>query len=367
MWFLPTLSRDDGIHQRWPLAEPTAEDLLAALAATGTDRVGILLLALERDHVLAEWTAFRGAQRGIPRFANQTAAANWLAENLASELVWNSAEEFSVVLPNEKRKARSLVEFLPKWAARVREFELLRADISRQVEDRKIEAVRNFAYGAGHELNNPLANIATRAQTLLKEETDPERRRRLAAINAQAFRAHEMIADLMLFARPPKLIRQRIDAVDFVEKLAAKVSTIAAAQNTKIIHHRRALANDCHLFADPVQIEIALRAMIVNALESLGQGGTVELSVEEIPSTGSGSVPSVRIVVRDNGPGIGDEIRPHIFDPFFSGREAGRGLGFGLCKAWRIVSDHGGRIDVESPPGTGAAFAVTLPQEAPPH
>jgi signal transduction histidine kinase len=71
------------------------------------------------------------------------------------------------------------------------------------VERAKLEAMKELAYGAGHEINNPLANIATRAQTLLHEETDPEKRRKLAAINAQAFRAHEMIADIALATTVP--------------------------------------------------------------------------------------------------------------------------------------------------------------------
>jgi hypothetical protein len=69
-------------------------------------------------------------------------------------------------------------------------------------------------------------------------------------------------------------------------------------------------------------------------------------------------------MVADNGPGIGPDVRRHLFDPFYSGREAGRGLGFGLPKCWRIARSHGGRIDVESTPGRGATFVVTLPRRA---
>ena len=67
------------------------------------------------------------------------------------------------------------------------------------------------------------------------------------------------------------------------------------------------------------------------------------------------------ITVRDTGPGIPLGVREHIFDPFFSGREAGRGLGFGLSKCWRIVTEHGGSIHVESPPTGGAIFTLKLP------
>src|SRR5438309_9187168 len=84
-------------------------------------------------------------------------------------------------------------------------------DFDSALESAKLQALYNFAYGLSHEINNPLANIATRAQTLLLDEKDPERRRKLATIVQQAFRAHEMIADLMLFARPPAVRAQEVD------------------------------------------------------------------------------------------------------------------------------------------------------------
>src|SRR5262245_35834138 len=86
-----------------------------------------------------------------------------------------------------------------------------RTDFSRAVEAAKLQALYNFAYGLSHEINNPLANISARAQTLLVDEKNPQRRRKLATIVQQAFKAHEMIADLMLFARPPTMRPQGVD------------------------------------------------------------------------------------------------------------------------------------------------------------
>ena len=74
---------------------------------------------------------------------------------------------------------------------------------------------------------------------------------------------------------------------------------------------------------------------------------------------------TVEISVRDDGPGIPDEVRRHIFDPFYSGRAAGRGLGFGLPKCWRIVTNHEGRIEVDSQLGRGTSFRITLPVAGP--
>ena len=109
--------------------------------------------------------------------------------------------------------------------------------------------------------------------------------------------------------------------------------------------------------ADKTQIAVALRSLCTNALEALVTGGRIELTLAQPAHADE----NVRITVSDNGPGIPPEIRPHIFDPYFSGREAGRGLGLGLSKCWRIVTLHRGRVDVDSPGGRGAVFTVMLP------
>jgi signal transduction histidine kinase len=222
----------------------------------------------------------------------------------------------------------------------------------------KLDALKEFAYGAGHEINNPLANISTRAQTLLRGETDPERRRMLATINRQAFRAHEMIADLMLFARPPRPHKRTLDLVRLTDTLIADLSAHARDQRTELV--RIGGSNTVLVVADENHLAEAIRAILLNALEALGMGGRVETEVCS-PGPANTREPLPRVIIRDNGPGIDARQLAHLFDPFFSGREAGRGLGFGLSKAWRIVTLHDGRIDVESQPGRGATFTISLP------
>ena len=234
-------------------------------------------------------------------------------------------------------------------------------DFAKAVEQAKLEALKELAYGASHEINNPLANIATRAQTLLKLESDPEKRRMLASIYAQAMRAHEMIADLMLFARPPALVRSRFDLVDLLERIAGEMQPAAAEQGTELALTLPSMKGEgmrarvrIELDADLTQLAVAVRALIQNALEALGSEGRIEVAISATESHAT-------ITVSDNGPGIPPEIRPHIFEPFYSGREAGRGLGFGLSKCWRIVTDHGGKIVVEKLLHPGAVFRLILP------
>jgi signal transduction histidine kinase len=264
-------------------------------------------------------------------------------------------------------------------------------DFSAALERAKLQALYNFAYGLSHEINNPLANIATRAQTLLADEKNPDRRRKLATIVQQAFRAHEMIADLMLFARPPTLRPESVDLARLADTVVAEMQEQAREQNTRLI--RTGDSGPLVGMVDPTQIAVSLKALIQNSLEALKDGGTIEVlstqysglrttgqdaaatvAIDENPTPRSAlrgphflptphsplRTPHFLLSVSDTGPGIPPEIRPHIFDPFFSGREAGRGLGLGLSKAWRIVNLHGGHIDVANKE-KGATVSILLP------
>jgi signal transduction histidine kinase len=287
----------------------------------------------------------------------------------------------------------------------------LESDFADTLEAAKLQALYNFAYGLSHEINNPLANIATRAQTLLLDEKNPDRRKKLTTINQQAFRAHQMVADLMLFARPPSLRREEVDLAKLADTVVAEMQDAAQGQGTRLV--RTGELGPLLVSVDSTQIAVALRAIIQNALEAIRKGGSIDVSAEcgmrnaeagqskvqspkskvdaahesppmpnlqfanrnlQSPAAPAPDprppartprsalrVPHFLLTVTDTGPGIPPHIRPHIFDPFYSGREAGRGLGLGLSKAWRIVDLHGGRIDVESPSEGGARFTVVMP------
>jgi signal transduction histidine kinase len=225
-----------------------------------------------------------------------------------------------------------------------------------RLEHEKLEALKELAYGASHEINNPLANIAARAQSLLADEKDPERRRKLTAIHRQALRAHEMIADLMLFARPPKLKFASCD-------LSALVARIMDEQREAAVDRNIALDVECgdrslcEVSVDTTQIGVALKALITNSIEAVGANGGVRVTIRGAEIEGK---EFAEINVRDDGPGISPQLRDRLFDPFFSGREAGRGLGFGLSKCWRIVTDHGGRVVVNDA-AKGADITLFVP------
>ncbi len=244
---------------------------------------------------------------------------------------------------------------LPLLGRRLRRLAELESRFAEALEAACLDAMAEFAAGAGHEINNPLAVIAGRAQLFLQDEADPERRRALALINTQAKRVYEMIADMRLFARPPQPELAPVDLGALMGRLVEEAAPAAAERSIRLRWEGAARQGEVIVTADATQLLVALRALCRNAMEAIGHNGEIEFTLAADDA-------AVRIGVRDDGPGIAPEIRPQIFNPFFSARQAGRGLGLGLSKCWRIVADnHGGRIEVDSSPG-GALFTVTLPR-----
>lgn len=228
------------------------------------------------------------------------------------------------------------------------------------VRDHRLAAMRELAYGAGHEINNPLANIAARAQALLLEEADPERRRRLSTIVDQAFRARDMIGGLMVFARPPRPRQGTTDVGPLLANVLEASRPLATVRGARLEYTppREPLA----AWIDGPQVEEAVRAIVVNALEAVDPGGRVVLSVVAPDRTSHESDAACLITVQDDGRGMDEETARRAIDPFFSGREAGRGIGLGLSKAWRLIDTNGGRLEIDSKHGQGTCVMIRVPR-----
>lgn len=243
---------------------------------------------------------------------------------------------------------------LAALAARIARLEQLETRFAETLEAEKLEAMGELAAGAGHEFNPPLAVISGRAQLFLRDEQDVERRRELAVINRQALRVHEMIADLMHFARPALPRPVECDVLTLVRE--ALEGLRPWAEERRITLELSAEQDAIAATLDATQVLVAFRAVFTNAVEALGSDGRVRVDCALLAGDAN-----VEIVVRDAGPGITPEVRRHLFDPFYSGRGAGRGLGLGLSKCWRIVTNHGGHVEVESTPGEGTTVRLVLP------
>ena len=235
----------------------------------------------------------------------------------------------------------------------------LASDFEARVATARLDSIRELAYGAGHEINNPLANIAARAQALLPDEADPERRRRLATIVDQAFRARDMIGGLMIFARPPRPQPTATAITGLVNNVIESLVPVAEQHGVRLVSSGP--ATPLVVLVDGSQIEESLRAVLLNGIEAIPGGGTVAVEAA-LEDCAEGS--TCLLTVTDNGTGMSRETVERMFDPFFSGREAGRGIGLGLSKALRLIDANGGRIAVASRPRQGTTVSVRLPLAA---
>ncbi len=229
----------------------------------------------------------------------------------------------------------------------------LEQSFDRRLNSNKLIAIKELAYGLSHEINNPLANISTRAQQLQRGEEDPSRLATLQRIVDQVYRAHEMIADLMFYANPPNAQLTRCDLNTIVQSVAESFGEETERQN---IHLEATLpAEPTLVSADHEMIGEAVRVLIRNAIEAIGCQGTIIVSIVH-------NGDQVKIHIADSGPGLSEAARQHAFDPYFSGREAGRGLGLGLCRAYRIAQLHSAEITLAGgPAGCVATIAMAKP------
>lgn len=211
------------------------------------------------------------------------------------------------------------------------------------LRDAKLAAMAEFAAGAGHEINNPLGTILGRSQLLDRKESDPERRRALRSIGGQALRIRDMISDMMVFARPPAANRQPVDVLPLLERV---LNGLDEELRTSHIQLDRKLA-EVTVNLDSEQFQVVVIELVRNAIRAVGRGGRIGVRTR-LREWGDGSW--LELDVYNNGSELTLAERIHAFDPFFSGRDAGRGLGFGLTKCWRILEQHQGRIDVHSTP-----------------
>ena len=218
-----------------------------------------------------------------------------------------------------------------------------------------MEAMAEFAAGAGHEINNPLGSIIGQTQLLLKREDRADRRQALETIGSQAWRIRDMIGDTMLFARPPQPEFTECDLIDIAGKIVTDLNSAFAGRAEWI--RLQTSHEQSGTFADKSQMSTLISHLLRNACEAVLNNDGEKSIVVEIKREADFAT---SISVTDNGPEIPVEIRRHLFDPFFSGRQAGRGLGFGLCHCWQIVRMHNGIMTQESL-ADGNRFVVVLP------
>jgi two-component system NtrC family sensor kinase len=226
----------------------------------------------------------------------------------------------------------------------------------------KMASIGKMAAIVAHEINNPLSGILTYAKLLRKwldrgqteGEKHDEAMQCLELIAGESRRCGELVKNLLTFSRTAPMNVEPADLNAVIERCVRLVQhqlelTGIQLQNDLAVDLPRVLC-------DPAQIEQVVLALLMNAIDAMPRGGNLWLSTKLLKPG-----QQVEIQVRDDGMGIPPEILPQIFEPFLTTKESGHGVGLGLAISRGIMERHNGRIEVQSEPGKGSTFILTLP------
>jgi PAS domain S-box-containing protein len=222
----------------------------------------------------------------------------------------------------------------------------------------RLAAAGTFASGVAHEVNNPLASISSLVQSLLPAESDPERSTALSTILSQITRIATTLKDLVNFARPAPPERKPLDLNEVVGETLRLVAYNRRFDGIRI---EPSMASDLHKpYADYNGIQQVLLNLLFNAADATQNGNGVIRVITENARTQQGDGRVLMRVV-DNGCGIEPDNLERVFDPFFTSKPAGAGVGLGLSLCQSIVLTNQGTIRVESKVGHGTTVTICLP------
>lgn len=226
------------------------------------------------------------------------------------------------------------------------------------VHSEKLASLGQLAAGVAHEINNPLGAILLYSESMLKEcaEADPSRAD-LTMIVSETKRCKRIVADLLNFSRQHQVVVQPTNINELLQEL---IDQAPRRIKTVIIPFEKEL--DPHLptiDGDPAQLRQVFLNLIVNAVESMPQGGTLTVHTHKGPGE------TVTVEIRDTGIGIPHEDLGKLFTPFFTTKPIGKGTGLGLAIAYGIIKMHRGQISVRSQVGKGTTFIINLPINLP--
>src|SRR2546427_147138 len=228
---------------------------------------------------------------------------------------------------------------------------------SQLIQSEKLAAVGQLVSGVAHELNNPLTSIAGLAEFLLEQqELGPKDRDHLQVIHEQAERAGRIVRNLLTFARKGPGERARVNLNDVVQRTLLLMSYDLKLKDIRTEKNLGSGMPD--VVGDRHALQQVVLNLVTNAAHALAgneAGRPRTIRINNLFDQ------RVRLRVADTGPGIPEEVLPHLFTPFFTTKEPGHGTGLGLSITYSIVEAHGGQITVERPPEGGAAFLVELP------
>lgn len=223
------------------------------------------------------------------------------------------------------------------------------------LQSEKMAMVGKLAAGVAHSIRNPLTSVKMRLFSLSRALDLPSSQKEdFEVISEEIGNIDKIVQNFLEFSRPPKLKMQRLSPSEVVDLVLQLLRHRLESSNINVTLHRKAALPKIQI--DPEQIKEVLVNLIVNACEAMEGGGLIEIYEKEGFIHSIGKVIIIRL--SDNGPGIPESIKNNVLQPFFTTKEEGTGLGLSIAE--RIVTNHGGSLDLTSKEGEGTTFVITL-------
>jgi two-component system, NtrC family, sensor kinase len=229
----------------------------------------------------------------------------------------------------------------------------------------RLSAIGQLAATVAHKIGTPLTALSGHIQ-LLQEDPDltADARRRLQIVEGQIEQTSRIIQDLLIYGRKPEPMFEPMDLNACVEDCLSLMSPEIARRNVTLLADFT--GSPMIIYGDSQQLQEVFCNLIDNAIDAMPTGGTLTIrgrpmDPERVPAHPADSPGSYAVDIFDTGQGIPRDMMDQIFQPFFTTKKAGRGTGLGLAIAAETIRAHGGAMAVESEPGKGSHFTVTLP------
>jgi signal transduction histidine kinase len=334
---------------------------------------GVLLLDADQLVILTNQTAQKFLELLAPSYHEHIPLRQ--LGNLSVEKILGAAgdESWLEITINDPElifevTARSVQQTSPSlqdWVLVLRDVTLERKQQKSLQEQERLATVGHLAAGIAHDFRNILSVISTYSQIVRARPDTPKRYEYLTVIQEQAQDAAHLIEQILDFSRRSVI---ELKATDMVELVIGLVTLLKRTIPSNIVIRFEYEPGRYILKADKTRLQQALTNLAINARDAMPNGGNLHFSLSSQQPTEEQTLPLVPapdawlcLRVSDTGSGIETADLPHIFEPFYTKKEPGKGTGLGLAQVYGIVKQHGGEITVESTPGEGCSFYLFLP------
>jgi len=287
------------------------------------------------------------------------------------DLDWRGASELMLRILFFYLVAMTVNRFVMEYRVQVKRYQVIsqslteaNRDLRQAQEDarraERLAALGQLSAGLAHEIRNPLGVIKGSAEILNQKlsHSEPLAQELSGYIYTEVNRLSALVGRFLDFARPSQLNVSAEDLAAMMEKCLKTAAEQSVTENITIVRdYAPALP---HAMMDTELCEQVFTNLLLNACQAMGEGGTLKIRTNAVPAE-DGGAQEVAVEIEDSGPGVPEELKEQIFNPFFTTKKTGVGLGLAIVS--KIVDAHGGSVKLVSPVGHGACFRVTLPAE----